>query len=82
MTCAQPQNMSRIILWFIFDNISRYQFEKSTDNIFTLECHCHLSMKYNNILFYKVKGKVLRKKTKVTTYKELKAMMRCFKYEE
>lgn len=59
MTCAQAWNMSRIILfcsqYIILVDISL----KSTVNIFTLEHHYHLTMKYSKMLLYigKKKGK-------------------------
>ena len=66
-------------LLFTVDNINRYWFEKSTDDIFTLEYHRHLGIKYSKTLLYKVR--VLFRK-KVAAFKELRALSKCFKYEE
>lgn len=37
------------------DDISRYQFEKNTNDMLTLQYHCYLIMKYNKICFTKWK---------------------------
>lgn len=83
MTCAQAWNTSRIIL-FCSQKIIVDISLKSTVNIFTLEHHYHLTMKYSKMLYIgkkKKKGESVTQNINKDNYLEGTKSYDYFKYE-